>query len=216
MVRSRFRRISGLRWRHRLLDRRGSALGAKNLRDLPALLGKETVKLEGLGEGFDMEDYVIFNNGCQAGLVGSLSHHFEELAYPEARIGKQELIVVKFLAELKEIRKRSIDRKTVGNGHCAKIVEQKIHAPARRKFADMNRFCVLANPQRRQLVFEITGSAPLVRHSLALGRLVNPPFGQLKIDRARRIVGEDQTRALLNLPFDRRRKFLVIPFNHDF
>ncbi len=71
----------------------------------------------------------------------------------------------------------------------------------------MYRFRVLANSQRRWLVFEVTGGAPLARHRLTLSCLMDPLFRQFKIDRARCIIGEDdETGTVLNRPFGRSRE----------
>jgi len=154
-----------------------------------------------------MENNIIFYKGRHSGLVGGLSHNLKELVYPEPGIRKQKFIVIKFLAELEEIGKRSIDRETVGHGHGAKIVDQKIHASASGELTDMYRFRVLANSQRRWLVFEVTGGAPLARHRLTLSCLMDPLFRQFKIDRARCIIGEDdETGTVLNRPFGRSRE----------
>src|SRR6266478_786070 len=154
-----------------------------------------------------MENNIIFHKGRHSGLVGGLSHNLKELVYPEPGIRKQKFIVIKFLAELEEIGKRSIDRETVSHGHGSKIVDQKIHASASGELTDMYRFRVLANSQRRWLVFEVTGGAPLARHRLTLSCLMDPLFRQFKIDRARCIIGEDdETGTVLNRPFGRSRE----------
>jgi hypothetical protein len=135
-------------------------------------------------------------------LACGLSHDLKELVDPQAGVGKQELIVIEFLAELKKVRNRSIDRKSIGHRNGAKIIEQKVHAGASGESAYVNRFGVPADAEWRRLIFEIAGSTPLMRDGLALGYFMDPLFGQLKIDRAGRIVGKShEAGAILNYPF---------------
>src|SRR5262245_61518143 len=101
--------------------------------------GEKLRDVERLGKLFDVEDDVVFDNGCEVREGGRIAEDFQQVFDALAGVGEEERIVVELFAEAEELVEGSRDGERVGGGDGAEVIKNEVDDGFRRAGVDLKR-----------------------------------------------------------------------------